>query len=154
MADTPPYSSILRSVSGDKFGEIIGASTRKSRETYFARHGIRAPKAGRGFQKPGTKNEARAAALFDVLQSKDDDELAEELLRTYLLTKREILGAALDHLGIEHENGLTDSDEVEKFSALGKSEISSMVSELEKFGPRDDVVLYLKYMGAPDVDAV
>ncbi|MEM6730748.1 MAG: hypothetical protein AAF658_04290 [Myxococcota bacterium] len=126
MADTPEYTAILRSIPKDKFHEILNASARKSRETYFARHSIKAPKGGPGFQKPGAKNEARAHALQEVLMSQADDELAEEILRVYLLGKREMLGAALDHLKIEHVDGLTDSEDVERFSTLKGKELGAM----------------------------
>lgn len=147
MADTPAYTEILRSVSKEKFHEILNASARKSRETYFARHGVKAPK-GTGFQKPGAKNEARASGLHEALMSTADDELAEEILRVYLLGKREMLAAALDHLGIAHEQGLTESDDVDKFTTLKGKELKTLVGELGATAPKDDIALYLKYMGA------
>lgn len=148
MAEDTPYTAILRSVSKDKFHEILSASARKSRETYFARHGIKAPKGGAGFTKPGAKNEARAHALQAVLAESDDHELAEEILRVYLLNRREMLAAALDHLGIEHEGGLTESEDVAKFETLKGKSLSAMVSALKPVAPPEDIQLYLKYMGA------
>ncbi len=148
MADeTPAYTEILRSVSKEKFHEILNASARKSRETYFARHGVKAPK-GTGFQKPGAKNEARAHGLHEALMSTSDDELSEEILRVYLLGQRDMLASALDHLGIEHENGLTESDDVEKFGTLKGKELKKLVEELDSKASKDDIALYLKYMGA------
>jgi len=147
MADTPAYTEILRSVSKEKCHEILNAAARKSRETYFARHGIKAPKGGSGFQKPGAKNEARAHALHAALMAGSDDELSEEILRVYLLGRREMLAAALDHLGIEHDQGLTESDDVEKFATLKGKEVEKLVTELQGTAPSEDIALYLKYMG-------
>ena len=52
------YTDIVRGLSREKFVEVLGVSTRTSREAYFHRHAIKAPPSGRGFVKPGAKNEA------------------------------------------------------------------------------------------------
>ena len=46
-------------------------------------------------------NDALVLDFFDALQQKSDDELAEEVLRSWLLTKRPMLAAANgpDHSG-------------------------------------------------------
>lgn len=147
----PEYSAILRSFSAEKFSEVLSASPRKARETYFHRHGVRAPHTSH-LPKPGAKNEARTAELFRVLQERDDDQLAEEILRSYFLTKRAMLAKALDHLGIAHQDGLTDSDEVSKFEKLSSKEIRGIAAELAAVAPADEIRAYLKFMGAPDVD--
>ncbi len=145
------YTTLLRALSAEKFAEIMGASSRKARETYFHRHDVRAP-SGVRFVKPGAKNEARTAKLFDVLKQEADDELAEEVLRTWLLTKREMLIAALDHLSIEHDNGLTESEDLDKFEKLSAKEAKGLLTKLDGIATRDDVAIYLKFMGTPAVD--
>ena len=147
----PQFSAIIRSVSSEKFTEILGASGRKAREVYFHRHNIKAPKAS-GFAKSGVKNEVRAAALLDSLRQTEDEELSEEVLRTWLLTKRNLLSAALDHLGIAHQNGLTDSDDVAKIEKLPASDLKALALKLAEIAPQEDVVVYLKFMGAEKVD--
>ncbi len=147
----PEYTVILRSLSPEKFSEVLAASPRKARETYFHRHGVRAPQSGR-VPRPGAKNEARTAELYKVLQGRDDEQLSEEILRSFLLTKRALLAKALDHLGIPHKDGLTESDDVSKFEKLSARDIKSLADELAPVAPRDEVVMYLKFMGAPDVD--
>jgi hypothetical protein len=149
MADEAPkveFTVLLRSLTAERFSEVFAASSRKARETYFHRHGVKAPSGGR-FAKPGAKNEARTAGLYEVLQQESDDELAEEVLRTYLLTKRPMLAAALDHLGIEHDNGLTESEEIEKFEKLSARDTRQLVEVLEPLASRDDIRLYLEFMG-------
>lgn len=148
----PAYSVILRTLSAEKFAEVLTASPRKARETYFHRHGVRAPAQASRLPRPGAKNEARTAELYRVLQRQDDNELAEEMLRTFLLTKRPMLARALDHLGIAHTDGLTESDDVHKFEKLSAKEIRDLTATLAAVAARDDIVLYLKFMGAPDVD--
>lgn len=147
------YTDIVRAMSKEKFVEILGVSSRTSREAYFHRHAIKAPPSGRGFTKPGAKNEARAASLYDVLQERVDEQVAEEILRTWLLGKRPMLAAALDHLKIEHDNGLTESDDVDRFEKLSAAEVKDMMKALTKVAPADEVKAYLKYMGAGHVDA-
>ena len=147
-----PYTDVLRGVTAEKFAEIFSASSRKARETYFHRHGVRSSsKLGR-LPKPGAKTEARIAMLYDLVQSKEDDEMAQEILRTYLLARRPLLCAALDHLGIEHENGLTESEDVNKFEKLGKRDVRAIADKAEACASREDIALYLKFMGVQDVD--
>jgi hypothetical protein len=145
------YTDIIRSVDGDKFKEIFSASSRQARETYFHRHGVKAPKSKR-MPKPGAKNEMRIAGLFEVLQTVEDEELTEEVIRSWLLTKRPMLAAALDHLKIEHNDGITDSDEVKKFEGLATKDLKKLVSVLEKVAEKSDIAVYLRYMGATGLD--
>lgn len=143
----PQYSALIRSVTPEKFVEILNASARQAREVYFHRHSIRAPKT-RGLPKAGAKNEYRAAQLFTVLSQNDDDELAEEVLRTWLLTKRTMLAAALDHLKIPHQDGLTDSDDVSRIEKLPPSELKALFEAISAESPKDEAALYLRFMGA------
>ena len=148
----PDFSQILREVGLSKFSEILGASTRQAREIYFHRHNIKVAAApSTRLPKPGAKNEAKTQALYNVLQQADDPELAEEVLRTWLLGKREMLAAALTHLGIPHKEGLTESNDIEKFEKLSSREAKTLVEKLGPVAPREDVLLYLKFMGVPKV---
>lgn len=147
----PQYSSIVRSLNAEKFSEILSTSGRKAREVYFHRHSIRSPKTS-GIPKAGAKNEFRTNALFAALQKRDDEELSEEMLRTWLLTKRELLSAALDHLKIEHKDGLTDSDDVSRIEKLTGKELQDLAGALKKIAPEDEIAIYLKFMGAQGVD--
>jgi len=149
----PQYSSIVRSLDLEKFTEILSTSGRKAREVYFHRHNIRPPKTS-GIPKVGAKNEFRTNALYDVLRQRDDEELAEELLRTWLLTKRSLLAAALDHLGIPHKDGLTDSDDVNRIEKLNAQELRGLYEKLKGVAPVDEIAVYLKFMGAQGVDDV
>jgi hypothetical protein len=148
----PAYSTILRALTVEKFSEVLGASPRKSREVYFHRHSVRAPQKATRMPKPGAKNELRTQALYEVLQAEDDDQLAEEILRSWLLTKRAMLAGALDHLGIAHKDGLTESDEVSRFEKLDTKATKALLKALEGVAPKEEVVVYLKFMGVPDVD--
>ena len=148
------YIEIIRELSEDKFQEIFASSARKSRETYFARHGIKTPKQAGRMRKPGQKNALRAAALFEALKQVDDDPLAEEILRVWLLGMRPLLAKALDHLEIENDNGLTDSDDVNKIAELSADELKNLVATLNGIESDENIKIYLKFMGAKDVDSL
>ena len=146
------YTQIIRDMSSDKFMEVFSASARKAREVYFARHAIKVSKKGPKIRKPGAKNAQRAEALFTLLQDTTDDEMAEEILRVWLLGNRALLVKALDHLGIENDNGLTDSDEVSKMADLDKGALKKLVAELKEVATPEDITVYLKFMGVKNVE--
>ncbi|MBI5509636.1 MAG: hypothetical protein HY903_12860 [Deltaproteobacteria bacterium] len=147
-----PFTEIIRSLTPEKFNEILSSSSRKARETFFHRHGVKASAAVSRLPRPGAKNEERAGKLFEILQDADDDEMAEEILRSWLLTKRAMLGAALDHLGIAHKDGLTESEDIQKFEKLSTSDIKTLAKKLDGIATKDEVALYLRFMGAPAVE--
>ena len=151
MADAEDMTAILRGLSEEKFAEIFAASSRQARETYFHRHGIKAPKKSMKMLRAGQKNEIRTRSLFSVLREREDEEMAEEVLRSWLLTRRELLVAALDHLDIEHFDGLTDSEDVERFEKLNLKELKELVGILKEVAPIDEVEIYLRYMGSKNV---
>ena len=147
------YSEILRSLSAPTFERVFRASNRQAREGYLHRHGIKAPSASRGFRRTGAAQRARIEALHAALAEHEDEEMAEEILRAWLLTQRPMLVAALDHLGIPHENGLTQSD-LSRFEKLSGRQVRSLVTVLREAGAEDEAIsIYLRFMGVPDVDA-
>ncbi len=152
MTENTNYMEIVRSLSDEKFGEIFSASSRQARETYFHRHGIKAPKKSGRMLRAGEKNALRIKALYKTLMDKEDREMVEEILRTWLLAKRSLLAAALDHLGIEHNEGLTDSDDIERFENLSVKEVQEMVGVLADVADRDEISIYLRYMGVKNLD--
>lgn len=141
------YTSIVRDLSSDKFAEILGHSARKAREVYFHRHGIKKSKKSNMLSKRGKGKEDRAVALHDALLAEEDEEMVEELLRTWLLGKRELLSAALDHLEIDHNEGLTESDDVKKFEELKGKPLKDLLKKLDAVAPPEDVRAYLRFMG-------
>lgn len=149
----PAFTEIVRSVSTDKFSEIFGASTRKAREAYFHRHGIRKPKKSNRLASLSKRGDERALHLYQALLEKEDEEMVEEVLRTWLLGKRAMLATALDHLGIAHDDGLTESDEVdEAFSKMSPGDLKALYDKLCQDYPAEDVKVYLRFMGASGVE--
>ena len=146
----PKYTDIVRSATAEKFTEMVSASSRKAREVYYHRHGIHAPKVK--IPKAGAKNEVRNAKLYESVRSRDDDDMCEEILRCWLLTKRPMLAAALDHLGIPHQEGLTESEEVNKMSELSADAAKALVDTLTPVATPEDIAIYLRFMGVSSLD--
>lgn len=142
------FTSIVRSLTAEKFAEILEYSPRKAREIYFHRHGIRKGKKSNQLKKRAQAKGERAGALFDLLNHDEDEEMVEELLRTWLLANRKLLGAALDHLGIDHKDGLTESEEVKKFEELKGTALEKLRQALTEVA-NDGLELnaYLRFMG-------
>jgi hypothetical protein len=145
------YTSILRGLSPERFAHILAGSGRKAKETYFARHGIRnVPTVGRVKLGAGHKTQARISALYQAVQKREDEPMGEEILRLYLLGQRPLLATALDHLGIAHEDGLTESDEVSRLATLTPIERAELIALVvdKKVATQEDAELYLTYMAA------
>jgi hypothetical protein len=144
------HTAILTELGPETFLELLAASPRQAREAYFARHAIKAvkPASIAKLVRPGEKAARRGRALWDALQAREDDEVAEEILRSWLMTRRPMLGAALDHMGIAHQDGLTDSEDVQAIAKLSAAKLQALVEVLCANAPRWEVEAYLKFMGA------
>ena len=62
------------------------------------------------------------------------------------------LRGRLEQLGIEHDNGLTESDDIGKFEKLSVKELKSLVEAVGDRAPKEDIAIYLKLMGSEKVD--
>jgi len=147
------YASILISAGFEKFTEIVNASPRQAKEAYFKRHAIRAKAGGSSFMKPGEKMRLRIEQLFGILNEAPDDELCEEILRAWLLSKRNLLAHALDYLEIPHNNGLTEAD-LTKFEKLSGREAKKLATHLKEIAVDDDIRIYFSFMGVPDTNKI
>jgi hypothetical protein len=77
------------------------------------------------------------------------DTLAARALITYhLAAQRSMMGSFLDALGIKHENGLIEEDEVKPEA----SKFVAAVSKIKAEYPADDVRLYLDTLRCQDPD--
>ena len=147
------YVSILISAGFDKFEEIINASPRQAKEGYFKRRSIRTKVSTNRFLKPGDKMAQRIEKLFDALKNNDDDELGEEILRAWLLSKRDLLANALDYLDIPHVNGLSDSD-LSKFEKLSNRDVKKLLDHLKQIASDEDIKIYFEFMGVPHTETL
>ena len=139
-------TQILRKLDADLFHEVLNASPKKFREEVFRRAGIK-NKGGAFALKASGKTEARAKKLRAMLLEGTElqSELSEELLRNYLYTRRPLLAEALDFLGVEHDNGLTDSD-LDFLAELPAERRTHLKDLLCRNHAQHDVDLYLAFM--------
>ena len=140
---------ILRSMSPDRFTEVVGASPRRVREELYRRLGFKRKKA-QNFDLKKRKEDDRAVRLLTAIKNGEPvaDEVLEELIRSYLSVRRELLSDALDHFQIPHENGLTDS-EIDFLSELPKEKAEALRTLLLAKHEPADVELYFAYMNIP-----
>lgn len=144
-------AQLIQGMPESYFGKVLMACPRRSRETLFSRFSIPKAKKRASVLLPG-KDPARIRKLQAALSSiTEDDEqgqqLAEELIRVYLMGQRTLLGAALDAIGVDHQDGLTD-DDLDGFADLSPEDAQDLADDLgQNFDPLD-VALYLRFMGA------
>jgi len=149
-------SQLIADLSPELFGRILFACPRRARETLFTRFGVPKAKKKASSLLPA-KDPARIAKLQAVMASSspEDEEaqqFADELLRVYLMGRRALLGAALDAMGVEHEDGRTDAD-LDAFAELDEAAAAELADKLSADHDADDVSLYLRFMGAPVAQA-
>jgi hypothetical protein len=143
------FVSMVAGMTDDTFAEVISASPRKIRETLFSRLNIKAKKT-LGLKVHG-KLEERTKKLHDRLKQATTDQenkLCEELMRNWLFTKRAMLKATLDHLGVKNDNGLVD-EEPEFFKQLTADKVNELVAMLKNEHPVEHIRLYLAFVGVP-----
>ena len=144
-------AQLIHSMPTAFFGQVLSACPRRSRETLFTRFAIPKPRKSASALLP-SKDPARIGKLQVAMAAVSDDDqqgqqLAEELLRVYLMGKRELLGAALDAIEVDHQDGLTD-DDLDGFAELSSDEAAELAEELSRDHDPLDVSLYLRFMGA------
>jgi hypothetical protein len=143
------FVSMVAGMTEDTFAEVISASPRKIRETLFARLNIKAKKQI-GLKVHG-KLEERTKKLHERLkgaQSEQENKLCEELMRNWLFTKRPLLKATLDHLGVKNDNGLVD-EEPSFFKELTADKVNDLKGVLAAAHPVEHIKLYLEFVGVP-----
>lgn len=136
-------------MSPDRFTEVVSASPRKVREELYRRLGLK-PKKNSAFALKKAEDDDRSGRLLAAIQNGEAvaDEVLEELIRSYLSFRRELLADALDHFEIPHENGLTDQ-EIDFLSELPKDKATALRKLLLSKHQPADVDLYFAYMNIP-----
>lgn len=151
MADP---NDILRKLESDHFAEVISASPKKFREEIFRRAGVKNRGGGAFALKSTGKNNARTKKLRATMLGgfELEGELGAELIRNYLYTRRPLLAEALDFLGVDHDEGLTDED-LDFLTEL-KPEKGQQLRDLLCRNHEDaDVDLYVAFMDIPVTSA-
>jgi hypothetical protein len=148
------FISLVADLSPDTFQDVVNASPRRIRETLFGRLGIKAKKKKVGL-KVHAKLEERTQKLHERLregQSKQEDDLCEELLRNWLYNQRELLKATLDFLEVPNDNGLID-EEPTFFQELEAEKVKALVENLRGAGyPDEHITIYLRFVETPHLE--
>lgn len=143
------YGELLRQMDADQLSSAVQACPKKLREELFRRCGVRARNSSFSLKSGGSKG-ARIEKLRDQLRQGADpgDEMAEEVIRAYFYTRRELLGEALDWLNVPHREGLTDAD-IEFLQELDGERAKGLMDHLIDRFPSSDVHLYFQFMQIP-----
>lgn len=145
----PTPLELLTQLDQERFNDVLTASPKKFREELFRRAGISVKNNAFSLKSSG-KNEVRIQKLHSALKDGMDvkQEVAEELIRNYLYTRRPMLADALDHFKVAHDNGLTDDDLafIETLEPAKGAELKSLLAS--KHDARD-VELYFAFMNIP-----
>ena len=142
-------SAVIATLSDSYFNKVLNACPRKARESLFVSFGVPKSKKKASALLPGRDPERGIKLRAAMAMMEEDEEtfqqMGEELIRVYLMGHRDLLGAALDHMGIAHEVGLTD-DELEAFAKLKPAAGKELRDVLLKAYDAEDVALYLGFM--------
>ena len=146
-------SRIIGAMSRARFFDVMSRSPRQVRETLFNRLHIKADGRKTIIPRPHQKNEERLQKLHGRLAecpatAKNEQELCEELIRNWLMTRRPMLAAAMDLFEVKHDQGLTEQD-LDFLEKLEAGKVKSLVeSLLQKFEP-EEVAIYLRVQKIP-----
>jgi hypothetical protein len=91
-------------------------------------------------------DEAHKARHLASIASLPDTIAARALVSYHLAEQRPMMGAFLDALGIKHQNGLIEQDDVKPDA----SKLASAASAIARQFPADEVSLYLKTLVCQD----
>ena len=140
---------LLTNLSAEHFTTVVSAAPKKLREELFRRAGIKA-KGGTFALKSSQKTEGRIRKAFEALSKGVElpEEIAEEVIRQYLYTRRALLCEALDFLDVPHNEGLTDAD-LDFLETLPKEKVDELTTSLASDHPAWEVDLYLRFMKIP-----
>ena len=91
-------------------------------------------------------DDERKAKHLASMPSLPEQVAARALVAYHLETQRPMMGAFLDALGISHENGVIQEDEVKP----DETKLAAAVEAIEKSYPVEDVALYLNVLVCQD----
>ncbi|MBK6688252.1 MAG: hypothetical protein IPG45_27500 [Deltaproteobacteria bacterium] len=143
----PTSIELLRRVPEDRFHQIVLSSPKKFREEVFRRAGIKNKGGGAFSLTSNAKTEVRSQRLYAALQEETEvtPEIAAELIRNYLYTRRDLLAEALDYFQVPHDHGLTN-DDLDFMADLAVDKAQRLEELLKRKHDPVDVELYLDFM--------
>ncbi|MCB9655271.1 MAG: hypothetical protein H6729_14210 [Deltaproteobacteria bacterium] len=142
-------TELLGRMPPDRFEELLAASPKKFREEIFRKAGSK-KKTSAFSLKTASGDPHRVGKVQEAIRSGSTlgGEYIEELVRNYLYGRRALLADALDFLGVEHDDGLTETD-LDFVGDMPEEKGRALRAALEGKHAASDVELYLSFMGVP-----
>ena len=148
------FYEILEKVDNDKILEIYGACSRKIRNMLEGIYYKKKKKGRKISLRAGQNKLAAANAVRNGIVKASDEQMAEEVLKTWLYTKRELFVAALDFFEIKHEDGITD-ESLELMEKAESALLDKMVATLQAANfATADIMIYLAFMKVENLSDV
>jgi len=145
------YPELLSRLDEDKIVEIYSALSRRVRNMLEGQFAKKHHKGLKVSLKSGRERTATALAVREGIVKEQNGQMAEELFRTWLYGKRDMLKSALDFLGVPNEDGLT-TDELTVVEKAEAAKLSELVAYLTGQGyPLIDVAIYLAFLKAENL---
>lgn len=137
---------ILDRLSDEKVAEIYGLCPRRVRNMLEGKYGKGKVHSGRQVSLKFGKNRSQEAlSVRSGIVAGNDTQMAEELIKTYLYTKRPMLKDTLDYLGLPNDNGITDG-ELDLLEKASPETLSALIAVLrEKGHGLEDIAIYFAF---------
>jgi hypothetical protein len=143
---------ILSELPPERLRAMVDAAPRKVREELFRSAGIKTKSST--YSLRGGDKAARYERLKERLQAGEvrSTEAADEVIRSYLGQRPTLLGHALDHFEVPHQDGFTDRD-LDFMAELKPAQAEALRARLQAQGHDEaDIHLYCRYMNVPTPD--
>lgn len=148
------HYEILGKIPDEKFVEIYKACSRKIRNMLEGQF-LPKKKKGKKVSLKSIKNrDKNALAVRDGIVKSEDDQMAAEIVKTWLYSKRELLKDALDYFEIPNEDGITQKD-LDPIEGASGETLSSLFAHLQEKGHDPlEIGLYLAFIDVQNLDDV
>lgn len=139
----------------EKFAEIYSSCSRKIRNLLEGQFARKVKPRGKMVSLKSRRDRlAEASAVQEGLVELGDDKMADEILKTWLYTKRPMLKATLDFFGIPNEEGITEQ-ELDPIEQATAEKLAELVSGLTGLGfSAEDAAIYLACIQAQNAAQV
>jgi len=148
------YLELLEKISDEKFAEIYSSCSRKIRNMIEGIY-CKKSKKGRKVSLRALKDKSGVSTTVkNGLILSGDDQTADEIMKTWLYGKRDLLSTALDFFDIKNDDGITEQ-ELDAFEEASKEKLEELTAHLEEKGfELYDIAIYIAYMQPEHFDEV
>lgn len=151
------HAELYGKLRQEKVIEIYGSCARKIRNMLEGMYHKKSKKKKKVSLKLGRNREAAMLAVRDGLVAAGDDQMAEEIFKTWLYGKTDMLKKTLDFFEIPNDDGMTeaDLDPLEQASTEKIEELLGILVDSPEGGfDLEDVAIYLAFMKIENITEV